>query len=530
MDSTQTAHNARIVALDQVAERCKRDLFFLVKEVLALDSSLITELTHRELCEMTRPLLPNYNAATEAPLVKLKIRFKPDGTADPTLSDQFDPHRNKLHIEMPRGTFKSSIVTIGLTLQFFLNDPNARILIDSETYSKAKNFLAEIKGHLEDNKKYREIFKTIHGMYPDDGRRNPSTRWSDSMVDLACRTYKRKEPSIMCSGIDKSINGMHFDLIIADDLHSEKNVTNKDQIEQVIEHYKLCFSLLDPGCPMIVIGTRWDYQDLYQYILENERYRYNIIIRSAIEDGELLFPERLTYEFLEEQKRSQGNYIFSCQYMNNPVDDETATFKQSYFKHEDWGMVKDRPINWFMAIDPSYEGQYSDYAAFVLCGMDYQQELYVRQIYRAKMNYSQIIDLMFEWYIKYKPRVIALETIATQKNIQYMLNNEQKNRGIWLPVKEIKSRSASKESRIEALAPYYEFGKVHHIKESNQIQELEYELLHFPKGSHDDVIDALATILEIAQPPTGRRVHGRERPDRTKRRLSDKPRSPVTGI
>jgi len=109
-----------------------------------------------------------------------------------------------------------------------------------------------------------------------------------------------------------------------------------------------------------------------------------------------------------------------------------------------------------------------------------------------------------------------------------MLNNEQKKRGIWMPVQEIKSRTASKEMRIEALAPYYEYGRVHHIKESNQIDELEYELLHFPKGSHDDVIDALATILEIAHPPNEKRANREQ--NRDKRKLFDKPRSPVTGI
>lgn len=534
MDLTQSVQEAKTVALHQIAERCKRDLFFLCKEILAIDGSLITEYTHRELCEMTRPLLPNYDSSVEAPVVKLKTRYRlqkdEDGNPvkDELLSDQFDPKRNKLHIEMPRGTFKSSIVTIGFTLQYILNDPDARILIDSETYSKAKNFLAEIKGHLEDNTKFREIFKSIHGVYPDEGKKNPSVRWTDNAVDLACRTIKRKEPSISCSGIDRSINGMHFDLIIGDDLHSEKNVTNKDQIDQVIEHYKLLFSLLDPGCPLIIIGTRWDYQDLYQYILENERHRYNIIIRSAIEDGELLFPERLTEDFLEEQKKTQGNYIFSCQYMNNPVDDETATFKQSYFRHTNWELVKDRPINWYVSVDPSQEGPYSDYAAFTLVGMDHQQELYVRQVHRAKMNYSEIVNLMFDWHVKYKPQRMALETIATQKSIEYILNDEQKNRGIWLPVQIIKSRTASKELRIQALAPYYENHRVHHIKEANQIADLEYELLHFPKGTHDDVIDSLATILEIAHPPTGRRL-GRER-ERKPQRLADKPRSPVTGI
>ena len=528
MDLEQAQRDARAVALKQIAKRCQEDLFYLVREVLAQDRTLVTEATHGDLCRMTKPLLPNYKPEDMTQKVNLVTRYKADGVKDELFSDQFDPNRNKLLVMLPRGTFKSSLVTIGFTLQFFLVNPDARILIDSETYSKAKNFLAEIKGHLEDNQKYREIFYTIHGCYPDDTKKSSSTRWTDAMVDLACRTIKKKEPSISCSGIDKSINGMHYDLIIADDLHSEKNVTNKEQIEQVIEHYKLSFSLLDPGCPMIVIGTRWDYQDLYQYMLENERYRYNVIIRKAIEDdGSLLFPERLTTEFLEEQKKSQGNYIFSCQYLNSPVDNDTATFKQSYFRALDWETIKLRPINWYMAIDPSMEGPYSDYAAFVLVGMDSSQELYVRQVHRAKMNYAQIINLMFDWNEKYKPKRIALETIATQKNIQYMLNNEQKSRRKWLPVEEIKSRTASKESRIQALAPFYEFGRIHHIKQSHQIDELEYELLHFPKGAHDDVIDALATILEIAQPPNGKTNNGRERDTK---RTTDKPRSLVTGI
>ncbi|HET8708947.1 MAG TPA: phage terminase large subunit [Candidatus Saccharimonadales bacterium] len=527
MDLEQANAQANLVGLDRIAERCKRDLFFLNKYILAVNPALVTERTHKDLCEITKPLLPNFDPETEHAEVHVLAR-ELNGKKDEIMSDQFDTHRNKLLILMPRGTFKSSLVTVGFTLQYILNNPDARVLIDSETYSKSKNFLSEIKGHLEGNQKYRAIFKHIYGCYPDATKKSSSVRWTDAAVDLACRTRSMKEPSISCSGIDRSINGMHFDLIIEDDLHSEKNVTNKEQIQQVIDHRKLAQSLLDPGMPRITIGTRWDYQDAYQHVLTNQRSSYNIIIRKAIEDdGSLLFPERLTLGFLEEQKRDQGNYIYHCQYQNTPVDDDTATFKQSYMRRVDWGLVKDKPINWFMAIDPSYEGQYSDYAAFVLAGMDFQQELYVRQVYRAKMNYMDIINLMFDWYVKYKPRRIALETIATQKNIQYMLSDEQKRRGMWLPIQEIKTRQNTKEERIKSLAPYYEFGRVHHV-EGSLMDDLEYELLHFPKGTHDDMIDALATVLEIATPPNSKRAN-RDRED-YKRRIFDKPRSPVTGI
>lgn len=523
MDLERANDEARLVALHNVAERCKRDLFFLCKYVLAINPDLITENTHLELCEITRPLLPGFDLKSET------VQFNPRQRKEVSMSDQFDPNRNKLLILMPRGTFKSSIVTIGFTLQYILNDPDARILIDSETYSKSKDFLSEVKGHLENNEKYRAIFKSIYNKFPDDNKRNASVRWTDKAIDLACRKHSLKEPSISCSGIDRSINGLHFDLIIEDDLHSEKNVTSKEQIEQVIDHRKLATSLLDPGMPRITIGTRWDYQDAYQHILDNSRDSYNIIIRKAIEDdGSLLFPERLTIEFLNQQKRDQGTYIYSCQYQNEPIDDETATFKKVDFRYVEWDLVKDKPINWFVAVDPSAGGEYADYAAFVLCGMDAQGELYVRKVHRAKMNYATIVTLMFDWNQKYQPRRIALETVATQKSIEYTLNNEQKRRNLWMPVAFIKTRENTKKERIEALAPYYEFHRIYHIKGSDQLDELEYELLHFPKATHDDVSDALATILDIATPPKNKKPV-REK-DRERRYSKDKPRSITTGI
>lgn len=410
-----------------------------------------------------------------------------------------------------------------------LNDPDVRILIDSETFAKAKAFMAEIKGHLEGNIMFREIFKTLYNVYPDAKKRDDL--WSDSQLNVAARKRTRKEPTISCGGVDVTKNGMHYDLIIMDDLMSENNVTTKEQIEKVVNHYKLAYSLLDPNCPLIVIGTRWDYNDVYQYILDNEANNFNIMVRKAYNpDGSLFFPERLTQEFLERVKATQGSYIFSCQYLNEPVDDESATFKKSTMIRKSWSEVQGMPMNWYLSVDPSYEGPYSDYAALVIAGMNHQRDIYVRHVLRAKMTYSDIIENIFDLYNRFQPRTVLIETIAAQKSIQYELVNEQRRRGTWLPITEIRSRTKSKEERIRALAPFYEFGHIYHIKESPQIEELEYELIHFPKGTHDDVIDALASVLEVARPAGNvDRVMRREKHKRAYDVLT-KPRSPLTGV
>ena len=501
-------------ALSIIAQRCRTDLFYLTKEILNYDK--MTEQTHQELCDYTTGALPN-----------------PPEVNRPG----FDVRKNLLLLLMPRGTFKSSVVTIGFTLQFLLNEPNARILIDSETFSKSKAFLREIIGHLEGNNKYREIFKSVHGMYPFETK-SKARLWTDSELILPCRTRDRKEPTISCAGIDVTKNGMHYDLIIADDLHSETNVTNKEQIQKVIDHYKLAFSLLDPGCPMIVIGTRWDYNDLYQHIIDYESEDFNILKKSAYnEDGSLLFPEVLNEKELDKIKRRQGSYIFSCQYLNEPVSDEFATFKRDYIVHKRWDEVRGRPMNWYLMVDPSYTdprgtGIYSDYAGLILVGMDYMRELYVRHIVRKKMTYSEIINEMFNIYTapKFKDiknMKIILEVIGT-KSLSYELASEQRRRNTWLPVTEIKSQQKSKEERIRGLAPYYENKHVYHIKECPQIEELEYELLHFPKAKHDDIIDPFAGVLEVASPPTHKVPKDEDRPSRY-RYMAYKPRSPITG-
>lgn len=517
MDLTNfTEDDLKALAFQNVALRCKTDLFFLAKEILNYDKMEVA--THQELCNYTTSILPN---PPELPHNK-----------------DFDARKNLLLLLMPRGTFKSSVVTVAFSLQMILNEPNVRILLDSETFSKSKAFLREIQDHLISNDKYREVFKAIHGMYPYE-KKSSAKLWTDSEIILPCRTRPLKEPTISCAGIDVTKNGMHYDLIICDDLHSEKNVTNKEQILQVIDHYKLAFSLLDPGKPMIVIGTRWHELDLYGHIIDFEEQDFNILKRSAYNpDGSLFFPEVLSEDALEKIRRRQGASIFSKQYLNQPVSDENATFKRDYFKRINLEKIKGRPINWYIPVDPSYtdprnSGQYSDYAAFVMVGMDYQRDLYVRHIIRKKMTYSEIIDSMFTLnsdprFDDVKNKKFLLEVIGT-KSLSYELSNEQRRRNTWLNIQEIKSRQDSKEERIRGLAPFYENGHVYHVIECPQLDELEIELLQFPTGRHDDIIDCLASVLEFASPPNPGKHAQRDDDPRSQKRSTFKPRSALMG-
>jgi len=392
-------------------------------------------------------------------------------------------------ILMPRGSFKSSCVTIGYSIFSMLKNPNIRILIDSETFNNSKKFLHEIKGHLQSNQQFREIYGTL-----DQNREKE--KWTESELIISTRAKNLKEPSVSTAGTDVVKVGMHYDLIIMDDPVSQLNITTKDQIEKIIEHYKLVLSLLEPTGELIIIGTRWHYSDLYGYLIEKEKDQFNILIKKAIHsDGNLLFPERLTKEFLNNQRKSQGSYIFSCQYQNEPIDDESAVFKKSQIKYYE---KPPKNLTKYTTVDPAISQEKSgDYSGIVTCGVDPDNNLYVLETIREKLNPFELVNKIIETYLKWRPSQVGIETVSFQKAIQYFLKDEMKKRNIFIPLKELKSDTQiTKEMRIKGLQPRFETGAVFIRKE---MTDLEDELLRFPVGRHDDLIDALAYQLILIE-------------------------------
>lgn len=164
---------------------------------------------------------------------------------------------NKLEV-MPRGTFKSSICTVAFPIWSLLRNPNRRILIDSEVYTNSKNFLREIKGHLE-SPKLTELFGSFKG-----------SQWSEGEITIAQRTKVYKEASITCGGIETIKVGQHYDLIIEDDLNSQNNSQTVEGRQKVIRHHQMNTAILDPGGTLVVVGTRYAADDVIGFILDTE--------------------------------------------------------------------------------------------------------------------------------------------------------------------------------------------------------------------------------------------------------------------
>jgi predicted phage terminase large subunit-like protein len=113
-----------------------------------------------------------------------------------------------------------------------------------------------------------------------------------------------------------------------------------------------------------------------------------------------------------------------------------------------------------------------------------------------------MVDELFMTNELWHPVNICIETIAFQKTLQHYIMKEIKRRGHSLPLNEVMPESdESKEKRIRLLQPIYMRNDIFHSDGVANIEYLEDELLRFPKGKHDDIIDSLAYAVRSSFPP-----------------------------
>lgn len=393
----------------------------------------------------------------------------------------FSEHNNMLHL-WPRGHLKSSLITVGDSIRRLCKNPNVRILIANEKRENAVSFLREIKGHLENN-------ETIAKYYGNHVSRD--AKWTEDAIISAKRTENKKEPSIQAAGVGQSLTGQHYDVIYLDDLISQDTIGTKEQIQKSIDWYKFAYSLLDPGGVVIIVGTRYHDRDLYGYIIKNEAEDFDIQTHTVYrEDGSPLWPERFTPEIIEGIKKKQGSYIFACQYLNNPVDDETAKFKISNFLYYHEPDLVGKRLRTTMTIDRAYSlAKTADFTGIVIRSIDDQGNWYVRYAKRHKESEGELINNIFALKNLFKVDKVGVEQKAFTYTLEPSLRAEMRRRGDFFSVVELKAHG-SKEQRIESLVPMFESHSVFFLH--NECNDLEDELLRFPRAEHDDLADALA--------------------------------------
>lgn len=407
--------------------------------------------------------------------------------------------KTRIHIELPRGHLKSHIITKGWAIQQILRNPNIRILVVNAVEENAVKFMRSMERYLGKG----SLLEKVYGPFE-------SAVWNQNEFIVRARTEILDAPTVMGAGLQKTLTSQHYDIIIADDLVEPDNSRTKEQRDKVYEFYLSLHDLLEPTGRMVVIGTRYHQDDLYSKILEDHKTNggWDIFIKNCWLNHETwktpIFPEKFTVESLRAiYSKPGGKYHFSAQYMNDPIDPESADFKDSQIKVYD--PTTPHPGSLYLTIDPAISlGRDADYTAMIIAGMYANRRIRVVDYLHKRLMPSELVDEVFKMVQKWRLHRVGIETFAFQKTLKYDIQRKQRETGVFFSIDELGKRHSgkgeqvlSKEARIRRLQPYFEQGLVEIRSDMDSLKD---ELLAFPRGKHDDLIDALSYQLDYLVP------------------------------
>lgn len=204
-----------------------------------------------------------------------------------------------------------------------------------------------------------------------------------------------------------------------------------------------------------------------------------------------------------------GSFMFANQYQNEILPEGEQPFKKTWIKYYD--RLPDKKHT-FAFIDPAIsQEQNADFTAVVIVDVGEDQLWYVKTAQRFKINPTDIVQLCFKIHEQFQPMAIGIEDVAFQKALIHMVGEEMRRRNRYIPVTGINpGTDKTKEMRVLGLVPRFEWGRILLAK---GLYDLEMEMLQFPRGSHDDLLDALSGIEKLAFYPTERKVtNGKPQP------------------
>jgi len=300
------------------------------------------------------------------------------------------------------------------------------------------------------------------------------------------------------------------DCLLLEDFENNKTKDSKAYTQQVISHIDEFKSGLDANAIIVYTGNYITEYGSIQTLIERAKQdsRLKVRMKAAIEEGEPTWPAKyvLTNDeaqktkkiSLEDKKRQLGSLVFSAEMLNQPIDESVQEFKKSNFQPIKLEDVLKQRTRKFATVDTALsKNANSDYTGIVRNYVNEANRWHL-DARRYKINPKQLIDIIFQLGEEGFEK-IGIEQTAYSEAIEPFFQEECRIRNRYPYVVQLKHGGTMKETRIRGLIPKYEAKDIFHIE--GLCDDLEEELLKFPKGKNDDAADALAYMLQIAEPP-----------------------------
>lgn len=417
-----------------------------------------------------------------------------------TLEDIDSGDLDRLMLMLPPGSMKSVLLMM-FVAWCFGRHPTWRVIWISHTADKAQDCSSRIRDLILSTE-YQEIFPTVRLREDKSG----VTAWQLTTGG-----------SFLPKGAGQSIAGYRFNLGVMDDPLSEQTAKSDTEREKINKWYGPGFrSRKLPDSRIILVNTRWHVRDLSGFLLDmaarNARVdQWEVISIPAILDGpaadylmlpegDTYWPEFITMDDLIRTREGLARSDWASLYLQSPTGEDGNIFSKDDF--QDW--EDDDPPECdeiIQTLDTAFSTKATaDYSVIQTWGIfqiplvddkgnEYSEpNAILLNMERGKWSYPELRRQAREQYDIFKPdRVIVENKASGQSLIQDLKLNK-------LPVLPFQP-DRDKVARAHAVTGIIERQRVWLPLKRKYAAELLQEALEFPKGAHDDSVDAMVMAL-----------------------------------
>lgn len=406
----------------------------------------------------------------------------------------------RLIVCVPPRHGKSQIVSRYFPAYVFGRYPDMQIIATSYSADLAQRFNRDVQ-RIIDSQPYQEIFPktTLNST-------NVRTKASESYIRTSdlfeIVGYKGAYRSC---GVGGGITGVGADILICDDLIKDRAEASSATIRKNIwEWYtSTAYTRLSPGGGVVIILTRWHQDDLVGRLINNmiegTGDEFTVINYPAIAEkdephrkiGEALHPERYPLEQLEAIKKTIGIRDWESLYQQHPTPDGGAIFKSEWIRHWDPATLpttfNKKVISWDMTFKDSKN---SDFVVGQVWGKK-DANFYLLDQVRGRWDYVKTREMFKSLSAKWQG--FNRKLVEDKANGSAIIADLKRFIPGIIPI----TPKESKESRANAVTPFFEAGNVYlpPPAQFNWVNDFEAELLSFPSGTHDDMVDSCTMAL-----------------------------------
>lgn len=430
--------------------------------------------------------------------------------------------KRRLCINVPPRTLKSYLASIAFPAWVLGKEAHEKFICTSYGFSLAKE-MAQKSRILIESDWYKQLFPRTQIDPKQNEKHNFWTTDRGMYYSSAIQSVTGKGAGFVI--LDDPVNPKEA---VSDTVRNETNATISSTIPTRFNDLRVSKWLMimqrlhddDPTGHFVLKDDRWFLLKLpgenktgapISYTLGNKTW--------TMEPGELLFPQRLTREVLDELLEDMLPYNYAGQILQEPVPIGGGELREEWIQFYPQGSIKPKEMNTVILVDPSggdmsdinkKKQKLSDWTAMIVVGLGTDNNYYILDIIRDRLNPTERVNTLFMLHRKWnelcgKPPKVGYERYGMMADLHY-IEEKKKQDSYNFPLIELGGQM-KKEDRIRRLIPDMQNGRWYFPqsliyidgegRRFDLVQEyLKSEMPTFPRARFDDMLDATARIYE----------------------------------